>query len=205
MNPTKIILHHTAVSYDKNPDQWQATNNYHKSKWNFKSSLGFYAGYHYEISKAGVVRQARRENEQGAHTVGQNGTSIGICLDGDFDKELPTLLQEQSLKKLLKEIIARYPGIVIKYHRNFASKTCPGKRIPDDWANKLIADDMKKIILDDSTGRQYVIGDDGRAHWLFSPVILESFHTAGFVDKNNPEHRANMDGIEIGETYGVVS
>lgn len=138
-----LIIHHTGVSRDKNPDQFEATNNYHKAKWNFKSSLGYYAGYHYEIAADGTIRQARSDNEAGAHTIGHNFDSIGISLDGNFDIEMPTPDQEKSLKELLLKLKAKYPAAKIAFHRQFANKTCPGKLIPDDWANNLIQNSME--------------------------------------------------------------
>ncbi len=140
-----LIIHHSAVSRTKNPDQFVANNNYHKEKWNFKSSLGFYLGYHYEIAANGTIRQARAENEPGAHTIGHNDDSIGICIDGEFDTELPTLEQVKSLTKLLLELKGCYPSAKIAYHRQFANKTCPGKLIADNWANNLILNNNTMI------------------------------------------------------------
>lgn len=134
-------MHHSAVSRTKNPDQFVANNEYHRKKWNFKSSLGYYLGYNYEISAAGMVRQARQEGEQTAAVYQQNmnnGQAVHICLDGNFDIELPTLEQEKSLKELLIKLKAKYPDAQIAYHRQFANKTCPGRLIPDNWANNLI-------------------------------------------------------------------
>jgi hypothetical protein len=133
-----IVIHHSAVSREKNSDQFEANNNYHKSKGFPKSSFGYYLGYHYEISPSGKLRYARAEGEMGAHTVGLNECSIGVCLDGNFDIELPTKEQEEQLRMLLFEFKNNYPKAKIVYHRQFAIKTCPGKLIPDDWAINLI-------------------------------------------------------------------
>lgn len=200
-----IAIHHTAVSYNKNADQFDANNIYHKDKWNFKSSLGYYLGYHYEISKAGKLRQARKETEDGAHVVGYNHLALGIALDGNFDSELPTKEQETTLKKLLLELKGRYPNAIIKYHRDFpdAKKTCPGKLIPDNWANNLL-NDMKKIIGDNRDKKQYIQGDDGKLHWLFSLAILNELHEAGIIDKNRIEWRDNLDEFAIGNVWGVI-
>ena len=137
--PKYIIVHHTAVSYDVNPDQFNATNEYHK-KFEMKSSLGFWGGYHYEVSKAGIIRQFRNDNEDGAHTIGKNKESLGICLDGNFDTELPTKEQTETLRKFLVEKCKLY-GIIpenIVPHRAFAAKSCYGSKLPDDWARNLL-------------------------------------------------------------------
>ena len=144
-----IIIHHSAVSYTRNADQWNATNNYHQSKFKryekkwkaYKSSLGFYNGYNFEISKNGTIRQARKIGETTAAVYQQymnDGRAVHIMLDGYFDIEKPTHLQEDALKKLLIELKKTCIFAKIKYHRNFANKTCPGKLITNDWARNLI-------------------------------------------------------------------
>jgi N-acetyl-anhydromuramyl-L-alanine amidase AmpD len=143
--PTQIIIHHTAVSYDKNPDQFAATKKYHKS-------LGWGdIGYHYEIAKNGKVYKGRGESTPGAHTKekGTNYKSIGIALDGNFDTELPTDAQVTSLTNLLEDICARHdiPSNRIFPHRHYAVsrwtgkpyKSCPGNNIADSWGQQLVA------------------------------------------------------------------
>lgn len=135
-NPTHIVVHHTAVSYDKNPDQFDATNNYHRSK-NFPiSSLGFYNGYHYEIAKDGTVRQARLHTDVGAHCYQEemNYRSIGVCLDGNFDAELPTDKQMESLSTLIERLQdeLHIEDSNVNPHRAYAPKTCWGNLLPDN-------------------------------------------------------------------------
>ena len=132
--PTYIMLHHSAVSYDRNSDQFEANNNYHKSQWEFKSSLGYYLGYNYEISKSGRLRQARADGEKTAACYQQNmnnGCCIHICIDGHFDNEKPAPEQIITLKKLLQDKMKEHniqrEGIV--FHRDYAPKTCPGMNI----------------------------------------------------------------------------
>lgn len=135
--PKYIIVHHTAVSYTKNADQYEATNRYH-------ASLGWgKIGYHYEISKAGKIYKGREENEVGAHCYqqGMNYQSIGICLDGNFDVELPTGEQQSALKLLISDIMRRYsiPLEHIYPHRHFAGyKSCYGTKLASDWVHLLL-------------------------------------------------------------------
>jgi N-acetylmuramoyl-L-alanine amidase len=153
--PTLICIHHSAVSHDKNADQFVANNNYHKAKWNFKSSLGFYLGYNYEIAKNGKITQARRDGEPTAAAYQSwalygvvprwtgnmnDGRAIHICLDGNFDIEKPAPEQIYALRDLLKRLTKLYsiPKGNIYFHRNFASKTCPGKALDLNWIRNLI-------------------------------------------------------------------
>ncbi len=142
---TTIIIHHTASPYSSNPDQFNATNNYHKERFqDIPSRLGYYVGYTYEISKNGTIHQARNEDEQTVAVKEQsmNFKGISICLDGEFDKlELPTDEQCKSLLQLIREVQARWniPDSQVFPHRHFAIgpngkpyKMCFGARLPDN-------------------------------------------------------------------------
>ena len=137
-----VMLHHTAISYDKNPDQFEATNNYHRDKKYPKSSLGFYVGYNYEIAKNGRVRQARKEGEATAACYQKDmndGRAIHISLDGNFDTEDPQPAQIFALRDLMKQIVADYniKKENIVFHRDYATKTCPGNKIKIDFIRSL--------------------------------------------------------------------
>jgi N-acetylmuramoyl-L-alanine amidase len=140
-----LIIHHTGGT-DLNPladtsnQTFEIVDDYHRQKWNFRSTLGHYLGYQYFIDKTGKVTQARADEEEGAHTLGQNRTSIGICLAGNFDATNPTPAQVESLRALLNRLIAKYnltPDQIVP-HRKFAIKTCFGRNLKDSWAADLV-------------------------------------------------------------------
>ena len=128
-DPKHIVVHHTASNAS-----FEQVNNYHKAKWGFLSTLGYYMGYTYFIEKTGIIRQARRDGEQGAHTV-ENGkpgywnkNSIGICLQGNFETEYPPKVQREALEKLLDKKRKQY-GIPVKEiygHKEINPTLCPG-------------------------------------------------------------------------------
>ena len=132
--PDKIIVHHDGVS--RQSPSFGIVNEYHKSRDFPRSSLGFFVGYHYWIERDGLLLQARNDAEIGAHTVGENLSSIGIGLAGNFDAEDPTEAQVQVLGALLARLSTRYniPATRIFPHRKFATKTCYGLRLHDNWA-----------------------------------------------------------------------
>jgi hypothetical protein len=61
-------------------------------------------------------------------------------LNGNFDITTPTILQINSLKKLLLELALKYKitNDKIVPHRKFVSKTCYGSKLSDTWANDLV-------------------------------------------------------------------
>lgn len=157
-NPVFIILHHTSGT-DKDPltdtshHTWEIVNEWHKKLWNFESSLGMFMGYHYFIDRKGIIIQGRDDLEEGAHTIGLNTSSIGICLAGNFDRSrdwansFPIYKQRKSLLNLIIELQKKYniPIEKIKYHRNFANKTCPGKNIPNNFISNLFLENELEI------------------------------------------------------------
>ena len=122
-NPQYIVIHHGAGNWSFNQ-----VNESHKNKWGFKSSLGYYIGYQYFIEYSGKVYQGRVDNEEGAHTIGYNKNSIGICLQGNMEIEKPTEFQLKYLKELVNKKQLEY-GIINKNtigHREVANTLCPG-------------------------------------------------------------------------------
>ncbi len=88
-------------------------------------------GYHYVIYLDGSVHAGRSEAETGAHCLGHNAHSIGVCYiggcaaDGRTPKDTRTPQQKAALTALLHDLRRRYPGAKIHGHRDFAAKACP--------------------------------------------------------------------------------
>lgn len=147
-----LIVHHTGGT-DANPladtsnHTAEQVDAWHKAKgWDG-------IGYNWFIEKDGTLKKGRAEDKIGAHTIGYNDKSIGICLAGNFDATMPTEAQITTLRKLLIEKLAQYniPKENIVPHRKFAQKTCYGNKLSDDWARNLVkttentADKKQKI------------------------------------------------------------
>jgi N-acetylmuramoyl-L-alanine amidase len=102
-------------------------------KWH--RAQGWYCiGYHYVIRRDGTIEEGRDREVIGAHVVGFNEVSVGICLVGGVDANDPkkaennyTKEQFESLKKLLDELKAVYPQAKVQGHRDFPNvkKACP--------------------------------------------------------------------------------
>lgn len=135
--PDKIIIHHSAslVKGYQNAmiDSW------HKARKFPQSRLGYFIGYHYVIEKDGTLFQARLDDDEGAHCKGQNLMSIGICLAGNFDLEMPTWRQQQTLSQLLNEKLANFKINVknILPHRAFSPTDCYGTNLANDWGQRI--------------------------------------------------------------------
>ena len=88
-------------------------------------------GYHYVIYRDGSIHEGRPLEQIGAHCVGHNKHSIGICYiggcasDGKTPKDTRTSEQKEALLSLLRRLKARFPNATIHGHRDFAAKACP--------------------------------------------------------------------------------
>jgi len=88
-------------------------------------------GYHYVIYRDGSIHEGRPLEQIGAHCVGHNKHSIGICYiggcasDGKTPKDTRTPEQKEALLALLRRLKARFPNATIHGHRDFAAKACP--------------------------------------------------------------------------------
>ncbi len=82
-------------------------------------------GYHYVVRRNGVIEVGRGEHEVGAHALGYNEHSIGICWVG---RGAPSVQQRAALVGQLRDLMARYK---IGPHRVFGhvelnpGRTCP--------------------------------------------------------------------------------
>ncbi len=88
-------------------------------------------GYHWVIRRDGTIEKGRPEHQAGAHCKGHNACSIGVCMVGGTKKDVRipednfTEAQFASLAKLVKELLARYPGVTVHGHCEYAAKACP--------------------------------------------------------------------------------
>lgn len=144
----KIIVHHSAGSAS---ETFEMVNQLHKAKnWGTKtkpiyakkSSLGYYAQYHYFIDLQGKVHQARNEEETGWHSGNSkmNNESIAVCLSGNFNINLPKDNQVDVLKKLLSDLLKKYnlkPEDIIP-HKGVIKTECYGNKLSMTWASDLI-------------------------------------------------------------------
>lgn len=127
----KIIIHCSATPEGKNFTV-DDIRRWHKER-------GFNdIGYHYVIYLDGSIHKGRDESIVGAHCVGQNQTSIGICYiggvatDGKTPKDTRTEAQKQALRKLVKELKDKYPNVTVHGHNEFANKACPSFNVQTD-------------------------------------------------------------------------
>lgn len=122
-----LILHCSATQADMDVgvaeiDVW------HKARgWNR-------IGYHFVIRRNGEVESGRPIEDIGAHAVGFNRTSLGICLVGGVRRVHQRLVAEDNytpaqwtaLRALVIDLLARFPDARVIGHRDVQRhKDCP--------------------------------------------------------------------------------
>lgn len=86
-------------------------------------------GYHYVIRKSGKIEHGRDIKRIGAHAVGRNHDSIGICFEGDFRKTEPTEEQYKSAGLVYHGVCRQYSKkLNVEYHRE-NDNPCPGVKL----------------------------------------------------------------------------
>lgn len=132
----KIILHCSATAEGghftvADIDRW------HKER-GFKG-----VGYHFVIYLDGSVHKGRPLSEIGAHTLGENKHSIGICYIGGLDKDnaeadTRTQAQKLAMHKLVNELREQFPSATVHGHYEFSSKGCPCFDVEKEFSQKAI-------------------------------------------------------------------
>lgn len=98
-------------------------------------------GYHWIVYRDGTIVSGRPESISGAHCVGHNSISIGVCYiggcasDGKTPKDTRTDAQKNSLIKLLRELKKKYPKTKIYPHYKFVNKACPSFNAEKEYSS----------------------------------------------------------------------
>lgn len=115
-----IVIHHD----DSNFDDWTPLYiiaNYHVKK---KQWPGI--GYHFYIDHAGNIYQTQELKTISNHCEKHNSNSIGICFQGNFNKQHPTDFQYSSGTKLISHLKTKLNIINVFGHRDLNETDCPG-------------------------------------------------------------------------------
>ena len=119
-----IVVHCSATRCDR-PFTVEALIRCHDQRFGF-------TGYHYYITRNGHTYQTRHEQLIGAHAVGYNQHSLGVCYEGGLNElckpaDSRTPKQKSALLKLLRRLKTEHPNASILGHRDLPDvhKDCP--------------------------------------------------------------------------------
>lgn len=100
------------------------------------------AGYHFYIRKNGDIKNTRPLEKPGAHALGYNARSIGICYEGGLDvryrpADTRTEWQKHSLRVLIRTLLMDYPGCRVCGHWDLSpDRNGDGRISPEEWVKE---------------------------------------------------------------------
>ena len=169
---SEIVLHHTAVTVKQSVE---VIHNYYLNRKD-DNFLGI--GYNFYVRKDGTVWQGRPIWAQGGHCFYHNHKSVGICFEGDFDKETMGEKQYKAGVELIKYVLSVYPGCTIYKHKQLNDTACPGKNFPFDKMVKAANEKTKTATKPESkTATELKVGDK---------VKVTANYAASAYDKTAP-------------------
>ena len=125
LGPIKFLTIHCAATPEGRHVDAATISAWDKAKFGQTS-------YHHVIELDGKRVQTLKDDQKGAHVGGANTGNIGVCYVGGCDKAMNpkdtrTPAQKASMKAVIEEYKARYPGIIIRGHRDWpgVKKACP--------------------------------------------------------------------------------
>lgn len=130
---TSIILLHSA---DTKPHSVEDVHKSHQKKYGMAG-----IAYHYFIKKNGEIYEGRPHDTKGAFLKEYNSNSIGVCFEGDFNKEKMNEVQMSSSILLLSLLSLAYQaGTILPYWRCKKEWKDPGLNFPFDKILKRVDD-----------------------------------------------------------------
>ena len=129
LKTTRIIVHHSASIRSTTPDEIR--------KWHVEDRGFEEVGYHYIVDGAGTMHRGRDIHRIGAHCLGANDDSIGICVTGDNTKtdaaHLWSGAQIDELRLLIATLQDVFGPLTIHGHRDVGETAteCPGLNVQD--------------------------------------------------------------------------
>ena len=126
---TEVWLHHTwrplATEY-RGLATWQGIDKYHREERGWAGGIGYHVG----TAKDKSVWLLRPLARSGAHVLNKNANSVGVVMVGDYDNEDPAQVVPTAAR-IVALLLERFGlGVdAVKFHREAATKTCPGTRV----------------------------------------------------------------------------
>lgn len=125
LGPVKYVTIHCAATPEGRDVKAETINEWDKAKFGQVS-------YHHVVELDGTDIRTLPDTVKGAHVGGANTGNIGICYVGGCDKRMNakdtrTEAQKATLRRLVDEYKAKYPGVIVRGHRDWPNvkKACP--------------------------------------------------------------------------------
>lgn len=158
---TDFLIIHCAATLAKQDIGAKTIHGWHMQRGIY-SDRGL-TGYHFIIRRSGLVELGRDLQAIGAHALGYNSRSVGICLVGGARKIKPgetpewadmvsdnnfTTDQFNALRDLTVALTHIWPSILVAGHRSFdTNKGCPAFDV-FEWQRRVWGHDHKLKVME---------------------------------------------------------
>lgn len=129
---TSISIHHDASI---RPHDYDSVARYRSEAQGHYNRLGPGLQYHYKIDNVGQIF-AIRPLTTWLYAVGssENTSMIAICLDGNFESQMPTKEQFEALYQLLENLCEQHPEFPatwpdVRSHNDYSATACCGANL----------------------------------------------------------------------------
>ncbi|MGD9497891.1 MAG: peptidoglycan recognition family protein, partial [Armatimonadota bacterium] len=126
----EVVIHHTwrptAAQY-RGIETVRAVRRYHVDVRGWSDN-----GYHVMIGPDGAIFLCRPLERAGAHVAGRNAHTVGVAYIANFDSDEPASCRGlRAGYEVVAALLDRFglPTRAIRFHREFAPKTCPGLKL----------------------------------------------------------------------------
>lgn len=129
-----LVLHHTAFASAGIGGRTLAAEARHMRRiqqWHLDRGWAT-VGYHFVVSPSGRIFRGRPVDRLGAHVLGHNAGTVGICLMGDFERERPSAAALEALEHVRTRLVpggADVPLLGHRDHRGHETSACPGRHL----------------------------------------------------------------------------
>lgn len=136
-----LLVNHHSLTADGKTVSWSAIRRYHMDVRGWKD-----IGYHLGVELVGdryEVLWGRPWRQIGAHAIGANQHSLGICWIGDFSVVAPSEQMIHAGVRMLADLCSYLdlrPQVAIVGHKDVSeNRTCPGAAFPLERIKAMVA------------------------------------------------------------------
>jgi hypothetical protein len=134
-----LVLHHTAFAASGIGGRTLAAEARHMrqiQRWHLDRGWAT-VGYHFVVSPSGRIFAGRPVDRLGAHVLGHNAGTVGICLMGNFERERPTPAALAALEHVRTQLVPGGDAVELlghREHRGHETTACPGRYLQREGA-----------------------------------------------------------------------
>ena len=139
-------------------------------------------GYHFFVSKDGIIYRGRPEDTVGSHAKGANADSLGICAEGKYTTETMPEEQKQAIADLVIYLKEKYKISLVQKHKEVTDTNCPGKNYPFNEIMERVNKPVKPTTKEKYKMKTLKKGSTGNDVTIFESIMKKMGYYNGGID-----------------------